>query len=119
MHIAKVNYQKTFNLGNYQSEKIGIEMELNQGESASKALDVCKELVEEYHRENLKTHAIVDVDTLTIEVIQTQSKQSVVEKAIMFINSCTSEEDMKAWEFMSKTYPNVKEAYDKKLKTIK
>jgi hypothetical protein len=94
-------------------------MELNQGESASKALDVCKELVEEYHRENLKTHAIVDVDTLPIEVIQTQSKQSVVEKAIMFINSCTSEEDMKAWEFMSKTYPNVKEAYDKKLKTIK
>ena len=70
MHIAKVNYQKTFNLGNYQSEKIGIEMELNQGESASKALDVCKELVEEYHRENLKTHAIVDVDTEPIEDIR-------------------------------------------------
>lgn len=119
MHIAKVNYQKTFNLGNYQSEKIGIEMELNQGESASKALDICKDLVEEYHIENLKTHAIVDVETEPIEIIQTQSKQSMVEKAIMFINTCKNEKEMKAWEFMSKTYPAVKEAYDNKLKSFK
>ena len=39
MHIQTINYTRTFNLGNYSSEKIGVEFALNPGESADKALD--------------------------------------------------------------------------------
>ena len=53
MHIQTVNYTRTFNLGNYSSEKIGVEFSLNQGESANKALDIARELVEEYHKQNV------------------------------------------------------------------
>ena len=54
MHIQTINYTRTFNLGNYSSEKIGVEFALNQGDSAGKALDAARELVEEYHKENVK-----------------------------------------------------------------
>ena len=40
MHIQTVIYQRTFNLGNYSSEKIGVEFAINQGESATKALEI-------------------------------------------------------------------------------
>ena len=53
MHIQTINYTRTFNLGNYSSEKIGVEFALNEGESATKALDYARELVEEYHKQNL------------------------------------------------------------------
>ena len=36
MHIQTIVYQRTFNLGNYSSEKIGVEFAINQGESAIK-----------------------------------------------------------------------------------
>ena len=48
MHIQTIVYQRTFNLGNYSSEKIGVEFAINQGESANKALDIARDLVEEY-----------------------------------------------------------------------
>ena len=35
MHIQTIVYQRTFNLGNYSSEKIGVEFAINQGESAA------------------------------------------------------------------------------------
>jgi hypothetical protein len=53
MHIQTINYTRTFNLGNYSSEKIGVEFALNEGESATKALDYARELVEEYHKQNV------------------------------------------------------------------
>ena len=49
MNIKTVYYQKTFNLGNYNSERIGIEVALNEGENAEDALNTARNLVEEYH----------------------------------------------------------------------
>jgi len=54
MRFTQVSYQKTFNLGSYQSERIGVELELSEGESPKEALDTAKQLVEEYHKENNK-----------------------------------------------------------------
>ena len=54
MHIQTINYTRTFNLGNYSSEKIGVEFALNPGESADKALDNARQLVEEYHKKSVK-----------------------------------------------------------------
>ena len=51
MRIDRINYQKTFNLGNYCSEKVGVEMEVEPGE-ANKALDEAKKFVEDWHKSN-------------------------------------------------------------------
>ena len=52
MYIDRILYQKTFNIGSYMSEKIGVELTLNEGENAEQALDTAKSLVEEYHKKN-------------------------------------------------------------------
>jgi len=126
MHIQTVSYTRTFNLGNYSSEKIGVEFALNQGESANKALDVARELVEQYHVENIKrqkelyNESIGDslYRALDVEVIPTQTKQTLAEKTKAFIDSCKTKEELKAWELMSKNNPELLEHYNNKLKTL-
>jgi hypothetical protein len=34
MRVDRINYQKTFNLGNYTSERIGLEAQLEEGDNA-------------------------------------------------------------------------------------
>ena len=121
MHIQTINYTRTFNLGNYSSEKIGVEFSLNQGESANKALDIARELVEEYHKQNvirLKELGYFYDEQVPEEVIPTQSKQTLAEKTKNFIDSCKTKEELKAWELMSKSNPELLEYYNNKLNTL-
>lgn len=118
MHIEKINYQKTFNLGNYTSEKIGVEIALHQGESATKALNIAKELVEEYHLENLKKNPIV-VDVETEPIIQTQSPKTLVEKTKQFIDDCKNEVELKAWKIMANSNSEIMKYYSEKLESFK
>lgn len=127
MHIQTVSYTRTFNLGNYSSEKIGVEFALNQGESANKALDVARELVEQYHAENVKMQkelydepgeSLYRILKNEKEVISTQSKQTLSEKTKSFIDLCKTKEELKAWELMSKSNPELLEHYNNKLNTL-
>ena len=118
MEIRTINYQKTFNLGNYQSERIGVEIALEQGESANKAIDLAKQFVEECHLNNQKVQALQQEEE-PVEVIKTQSPQTLIERTMSFIDACKNEGELKAFEFMAKTKPELKMHYDKKLKSFK
>jgi hypothetical protein len=122
MHIQTIIYQRTFNLGNYSSEKIGVEFAINQGESANKALDIARELVEDYHKQNvakLKDLGYFNNEQITEEVIPTQSKKSLAEKTKEFIDACKTIEELRAWELMAKSNSEILEHYNNKLKNIK
>ena len=121
MHIQTIIYQRTFNLGNYSSEKIGVEFAINQGESANKALDIARELVEDYHKQNvakLKDLGYFNNEQITEEVIPTQSKKSLAEKTKEFIDSCKTKEELKAWELMSKSNSELLQHYNNKLNLL-
>jgi hypothetical protein len=120
MHIQTINYTRTFNLGNYSSEKIGVEFALNEGESATKAFDYARELVEEYHKQNvIKLKDLNEFyQEIPDEIIPTQSKKSLAEKTIEFINACKTKEELKAWELMAKNNPDILECYNAKLKSL-
>ena len=125
MHIQTINYTRTFNLGNYSSEKIGVEFALNEGESANKALDYARELVEQYHSENVKRLKELSEfcgvpynDVVYEEVIPTQSKKTLAEKTKEFINSCKTKDELKSWELMAKSNPDLMEVYNTKLKSL-
>ena len=45
MKAKKIIYEKLFNLGNYTHEKIGIELEVQDGEKASEVLERAKQFV--------------------------------------------------------------------------
>lgn len=46
MKATKIYYEKLFNLGNYENEKIGIEVQLEDGDVAEEALEKAKSAVE-------------------------------------------------------------------------
>jgi len=120
MHIQTINYTRTFNLGNYSSEKIGVEFALNEGESATKALDYARELVEEYHKQNvIKLKDLNEFyQEIPDEIIPTQSKKSLAEKTIEFINACKTRDELRAWELMAKNNREVLESYNAKHKSL-
>lgn len=118
MNIKSINYQKKFNLGNYQSERIGVELELNPGDSANEALDLAKQFVEECHLKNQKVQALPQQEE-PVEIIKTQSPQTLIERTKGFIDACKNEGELKAFEFMSNTRPELKKYYDQKLKSFK
>ena len=45
MKATKIYYQKCFNLGNYENEVIGIELEIEQGEKSSEVLEKARYFV--------------------------------------------------------------------------
>lgn len=45
MKATKIIYKKLFNLGNYQHEEVGIELEVEQGENAYEVLENAKKFV--------------------------------------------------------------------------
>lgn len=124
MHIQTINYTRTFNLGNYSSEKIGVEFALNPGESADKALDNARQLVEEYHKKSLKQieeagYYFEQDEPIEEKIIPTQSKKTLTERTKDFIDSCNTVEELKAWELMSKNNPELQEHYNNKLNNLK
>lgn len=54
MKAKKIIYEKLFNLGNYQHEKIGIEIEIEEGEKAKDVLEKAKQFVNQLDPENEK-----------------------------------------------------------------
>jgi hypothetical protein len=123
MHIQTINYTRTFNLGNYSSEKIGVEFALNPGESADKAFDNARQLVEEYHKKSVKqieeAGLYFEQDEPIVEkIIPTQSKKTLTERTKEFINSCTTKQELKAWELMCKNNSELLEYYNNKLNNL-
>ena len=123
MHIQTIHYTRTFNLGNYSSEKIGVEFSLNPGESADKALDNARQLVEEYHKKSLKQIEEAGLyfeqdEPITAKVIPTQSKKTLTERTKEFIDSCKNKGELKAWELMCKNNAELLEYYNNKLKSL-
>lgn len=106
MFIEKVSYQKTFNLGNYTSERIGVEICLNAGEDAKAALDTAKELVESYHKEN-----IPNVEESVIEVDKPSNEKGVAEA----IKSCSTIDELYTWELYVRSKPQYDEVFKKRL----
>jgi hypothetical protein len=124
MHIQTINYTRTFNLGNYSSEKIGVEFSLNPGESADKALDNARQLVEEYHKKSVKQIEEAGLyfeqdEPIAEKIIPTQSKKTLTERTKEFIDYCTTKEELKAWELMCKNNLELQEYYNNKLKNLK
>jgi hypothetical protein len=123
MHIQTIHYTRTFNLGNYSSEKIGVEFALNPGESADKALDNARQLVEEYHKKSVKQieeagFYFEQDEPITEKVIPTQSKKTLTERTKEFIDSCTTKQELKAWELMCKNNSELLEYYNNKLNNL-
>jgi len=125
MHIDRISYTKTFNLGSYQSEKIGVEIALNEGEDAKEALSTAKALVHEYYMEGLpaqpETHSIV-ADNQIVPIVQVdkepETKLTKEEKQKMFLTDCKTVAELETFKLLVKNNPHLQETYDNHLKHL-
>ena len=115
MNISLVSYQKTYNLGMYQSEKIGVELTLNEGEDAKEALDTARLLVEEYHRENNKE--LEEMRGVQERIIN-QPPTTGIQAIINDIGTCKDIKVLESYRLIVKNNPELQETYNHKLNQL-
>lgn len=126
MNIKNISYTKTYNLGNYSSEKIGVEISINEGENAIEALRTAKELCDTYHKEttaNLPMEStVVSIpieEIMEIQAPKKSSKERQEQTLIDSINSCTELKVLESYRLIAKSKPELQSAYDLKLQSLK
>lgn len=113
MHIEKVSYQRTFNLGNFNSERIGVDFILHQGEDEAKALDNAKKIVEETHK---RFNPQPQPSQPSIE--QFLSKEEIEANNIDEIEKCTTLGELMTLKLISNFSKNTFKSYQEKLKQL-
>lgn len=104
MRIDRINYQETFNLGNYCSQRIGVEIEINEGEDAKAALETARQLVHEFHSQTAPTQDFMGTQVRSIEPDNTEREDTIKQEYMEVeakLNSIEFQED--AIEYLNTT----------------
>jgi len=109
MHITTVNYQETFNLGNYCSQRIGVEVTLNEGEDAKQALETARLLVHEYHSQTTPEQEMRG--TIVRDVGEELDERPLIDQ----INTCTDIELLGTYKLLVRGDEELNTAFRKKL----
>jgi hypothetical protein len=124
MEIKMVSYQEIFNLGNYCSQRIGVEVAVNLGEDAKQALEVARNLVHEYHQQTAPEEIQRGTVIRDLKPEQPMTNETRKEQQISgFMEAINTVTSLKSLEIFKKLVerennPQLTEAYDNKLKTF-
>lgn len=114
MYIERVSYKRTFNLGNFSSEVIGVEFVLNKDESEAVALQRAKEIVEDTHKKNYP-NLVVPNEPIIEQVL---SKEQMIENNLEAIAKCKTLDELRTLKLISKVYKETFEAFMEKTKEL-
>ena len=124
--IDRISYQKTFNIGSYQSERIGVEIEINEGEDAKEALSTAKALVHEFYMEGVptipfpETHSIV-ADNAVVPIVDIKAdeppptKLTKEEQQRKYLTDCTTIEELNTFKLLVKNNPHLESTFHEHL----
>ena len=128
MKILTVNYQKTFNLQNYSSERIGMEASVDEYEDAATVMRTLKDNVEEIHvKNNPQLYEFTGRDEVFMNQIipktptELKSKPkftNTTDSIIYDIEHCPDEKELKTYQTLASTNEKIKEAYYNRLKSL-
>lgn len=115
MYIERVSYQRTFNLGNFNSERIGVDFILHQGEDEVQALENAKRIVEDTHKKNYP-NLVVSNEPIIEQVL---SKEEITANTVEEIAACITVEELLTFRtFATKHSNETFNAYRDKLKEL-
>lgn len=124
MKLDRINYQKTFNLGNYTSERIGMEAQIDDGEDAQVKLKVLKDLVEDAHRKmnpqldfGLTDAANVTWPTTPQPTSIPSIDRKTIERLEIMIDDCKEVKDLEDLKSRAYSY-GLNSQYDERLKQL-
>jgi hypothetical protein len=114
MKPERITYRKTFNLGNYSSEAIGVDMLLDDGDSPVTALNEAKLLVEQYHKES--NPILYNEINEPEQIIQKETDfMSKTEQLIHDIGTCRELKVLETYKLIVRNDQAANEAYRRKL----
>jgi hypothetical protein len=115
MKIERINYQKVFPLGQYINEKLGVEIQLDEGDDFDEVMLKAKDMIEKFHiqsnpqlyTQNKNLSALADYmmdkphkeePSIQLEDDRKKPKQSPEEKRWeAIISACCSEKEVEKW----------------------
>jgi hypothetical protein len=120
MKVTSITFQQTFPTGLYANQKIGIEIEPEEGEYLLGVYDYAKLIVNEaFNRLNPDlnyTPQAADFNTGEPAVVQVekQGEDQRIGVLVADINSCTELKVLESYKILAKTKPELTDAYNKK-----
>lgn len=119
MTVKTISYQKSFVIGPYLQEKIGVEIDLNENDDLDEAFITAKRMTETWHKENNPGLYIENTITDEVSIPQNQTQlRDTVQYIIEDIQSCTDIKVLESYSLIAKSSPKVKEAYDNKYQEL-
>lgn len=111
MKIEKITYQRLFPLGIYQNERIGIEVQVDEGENPAEIFLKAKEQVMQFFKEtNPELYARVTEEPITqIENAPVLDRVELLAKDIL---SCTDLRVAESYRLIAKSHPKLQVSYD-------
>lgn len=106
MKIKTIAYSKIYPTASYMNERIGVEIELNEGEDAKQAMQTAKALSDEFHKESNPDLYKFNEVTLTPEELALKEE----------IDTKTTPQSLGMLK--NRLTPNTKGYYMAKLKTL-
>jgi len=100
MKIVSIHYEKVFPIAPYQNEKIGIEIQVDEGDDTDEAFKIAKETVEMWGNDRQLSQKLTEntvIDRLhvdTIPVIRLDNDASFTDKLSLQIANCKSLEEL-------------------------
>lgn len=112
MDIKTVSYQEIFNLGNYCSQRIGVEVAVNPGENAKQALEVARNLVHEYHQQTAPDEIQRGTIITDLPPEPTLSPKEAMIKAIESCTEIDGADGLLSFKRLSENDAEIKAVYD-------
>lgn len=123
-------YHKTYNLGNYSSHKIGVEIELEEGDDIQQALLFAKAETDKFHLNSIPKEEVIQrnefqsgttvktIEQSTVAPAPPQKNKTQEEQTIEDISTCTELKVLESYKLIVKGKSKLQEAYDAKLKEL-
>jgi hypothetical protein len=122
MKYKSITYQRTIPLGSFENHRIGVEIELGEGDKPEEVMEQAKEFVNGIHEKVITqkdeyrgTH-IRTIENEKVEQVQRPTDRT---EAIIFdINSCKEIKTLESYKLLASKIPSVKEAYEWKMNEL-
>lgn len=131
MKITTVKYGRTFSLGQFQSERIDFECEIEDNETPEQILLQLKERVEQFHKETndtgryvtapdeLRELGIHQIYTSSPNIFEPPSTLTPEERTIKEIEKTTTIEQLNEYQLLTKSNKAILAAYDLQMLKLK
>lgn len=127
-------YHKTYNLGNYSSHKIGVEIEMEEGDDIQQVILFAKQETDKFHLDSIPKEEVIQRNEFqsgtTVKIIEQpiaapaseppnkMTQKEIDESTLQQITECTDPVVLETFKWVVKGKPKLQASYDDKLKSL-